>query len=104
MEVNETRFRLILDRRFAAISDTLVTKAREYATDADRLHNFHAAAALLRCTPEQACWAFLAKHLVSIGDMVASGHVQPREKWDEKLGDAINYLLLLEAITWEGEE
>lgn len=80
----------------------LVVKAREYASNGDRMHNFKKAAALSSCTPEQALWGMLAKHLISLSDMVASDEDYDLEKWDEKLGDSLNYLLLLYALLRDG--
>lgn len=76
----------------------LVTKAGEYAAGNDRLHNFKKAAALIGCTPDQALWGFLTKHLVSLSDMVESDEDYSYERWDEKIGDSINYLILLRAV------
>lgn len=97
------QFEAVLGRRIERVRATLATKRREYSRG-DALHNFKRAAEFQRITPEQACWNFAMKHLVSLQDMVEDRQVHPREAWDEKLGDAINYLILLEAITFEGEE
>lgn len=43
----------------------------------------------------------LAKHIVSIFDMIRSDIESPMEKWDEKIGDAMNYLFLLKALVLE---
>lgn len=75
----------------------LIDKAKEYASETDRLHNFKKAAALIGGTPEQALWGFAVKHLVSVADMVYSGKTYTDAQWDEKLGDALNYLILLRA-------
>lgn len=82
-------------------SQVLLSKAKEYATGGDRLHNFRLAAELNDQTMEQACWGFATKHLISVVDMVKSGDVYPMEVWDEKLGDLSNYLYLLKAIVVE---
>jgi hypothetical protein len=80
-------------------------KAEEYARDGDRLSNFKRAAALLKCHPARACVGAWSKHLTSILDMVDD--LDQGKKgwsiavWEEKLGDAINYLILLEAIIKE---
>lgn len=78
-------------------TDVLCNKAKEYATE-DRLHNFKVAAALQGITPIQALQGMMAKHTVSVADMCASGKDYPEEMWDEKIGDSINYLLLLRAL------
>ena len=44
----------------------------------------------------------LAKHLVSIADMVGARKDYPQETWDEKITDSINYLLILRAVVAEG--
>lgn len=89
-------------------SELLLTgKGHEYAesadTDAtiDRLAHFKKAAVLQDETPAQAAFGMLAKHLVSVADMVGSAQEYPIEKWDEKISDSINYLLILRAIVEE---
>lgn len=83
------------------MQNVLINKAKEYATDEDRLHNFKVAAQVIGGTPEEACWAFMTKHLVSIRDMVLSNKEYSPEVWDEKVGDALNYLVLLRALVAE---
>lgn len=90
-------FDLTIERTIKKSTDVLLTKQREYATE-DRLHNFKVAAGYLQRTPEQALMGFLAKHLVSLSDMVRSGAEYNKDVWDEKIGDSINYLLLLRAL------
>ena len=46
----------------------------------------------------------MAKHTVSVYDLandVDKGADIPLEMWDEKIGDSINYLLLLNALVRE---
>lgn len=99
------RFEQILERRKDLMTQTLSSKAKEYASDADRLQNFLDAQALLY--PEitegdhgarsRVALAFMAKHVVSVFQMVRSGKGFTREQWDEKIGDMVNYSVLLEA-------
>lgn len=104
-------FSTILELRISAIRDVLAAKAKEYATT-DRLHNFKRSAAMLNTTPEAALVGFLTKHIVSILDMVDAlphpslpgGEEAKLDQWREKLGDAINYLILLEALVSERAE
>lgn len=78
-----------------------------YATimDADdRLHNFKVAAGLQDCLPTTALAGMMAKHTVSVHDMIRgleNGLCYPIELWNEKIGDSINYLLLLAAAVRE---
>lgn len=94
-------FNRLLEIRQRAIAGSLASKAGEYAT-ADRLHNFKEAARTFGGTPAEACWSYMMKHLVSIKD-IAHGR-KPAEPGavHEKIGDAINYLVLMEAILLEG--
>jgi hypothetical protein len=91
-------FNTIFEARVNECRTMLGVKANEYATG-DRLHNFKVAAELQSCTPAQALGGMLAKHIVSIFDMLAEedSHFVP-EVWSEKLGDALNYLFLLDAV------
>lgn len=79
----------------------LTRKSEGYSTEEDRLHNFRTGAALNGITMEQVCWGMATKHIISIRDMVMSGETYDADIWDEKLGDAINYLAILKAITAE---
>lgn len=81
--------------------DTLMQKAKEYATDGDRLHNFKVAAAVQGVTPMQALAGMMAKHTVSVYDMVGTGESYPLSLWEEKIKDSINYLFLLWAMVQE---
>ena len=94
----------IVERRIAAIREILLVKAKEYARNGDRLHNFKRASALLKCTPERALCGMLTKHIISVYDMVDDlerGVWTARSVWDEKIGDMINYAILLEALIEE---
>lgn len=97
-------FNAILTDRLAKTRSVLGAKAEEYASAADRLHNFKRAAAMTGRTPAQACVGFMTKHLVSVFDLVdraAGGKPPDPAQLDEKIGDAVNYLILLEAILRE---
>lgn len=104
--MNEADFNDVVIRRVERIKTILGRKAAEYASEGDRLHNFKSAGLLLGTTPEQALLGFLMKHLVSIFDMVHDVPVQqkPLAQWDEKIGDAINYLILLEGLVVERDQ
>ena len=88
----------------AHCKDTLLQKHKEYATE-DDFHNFNVAAALQHITPEQALIGMMDKHVVSVHDLVnehAEGRQVTAEKWREKIGDNINYLLILWAMVEKG--
>ena len=97
-------FLALLEQRIDKIRAVLASKAKEYATDADRLHNFKLAAQLTRETPPEALRGMLVKHWCSIMDIVDGvKYNRPLSlaQVDEKIGDAVNYLILLEAILKE---
>ena len=81
--------------------DTLMNKAKEYATDDDKLHNFKVAAAVQGISPTAALAGMMAKHTVSVYDMIGTGETYPAALWEEKIKDSINYLFLLWALLHE---
>ena len=99
--MNSSEFDLVLEARLQKIKDVLYSKAKEYADgDRDRLHNFNKAAMMSGYSREEALWGFLLKHLVSVSDIIENTNVDrfpTREVIDEKIGDCINYFILLEA-------
>lgn len=117
--MKHTRFEKIFNRRVKLTRDVLASKNAEYASDADKLHNFKRAGAMLNCTPEKALIGMWTKHIISLLDIVdeldkkcgTNQNCFPAfdgdaymEKIDEKIGDAINYLILLEALITERYE
>lgn len=90
----------IVDEQIEHIRNTLKTKQAEYAT-ADRLYNFRKGAQINGGTPEAACWGYMLKHLVSIHDIATGVRNTTEAQLDEKIGDTINYLILLKAIVRE---
>ena len=101
--MNTEKFESIIEKRIRSCLKTLSVKSNEYATE-DRLHNFKVAAKLQKCTPISALGGMMAKHTVSVYDLIdwqEQGKVITDEMWDEKIGDSINYLLLLTALIEE---
>ena len=95
------QFNEVLERRFDMSRTVLATKAVEYALDKSRFHNFHRAGQILGCSPEQALLGMMVKHTVSVMDIIdnmAGGNIPDLGLWDEKIGDSINYLLLLDGM------
>lgn len=77
-----------------------MTKAKEYANDEDRLHNFNKAGKMSNQTPEKALRGMLLKHIVSMDDIIENidkGVLPSKALLDEKIGDIINYYILIEA-------
>lgn len=96
--MNTEDFEIAIRAQIARCTDVLIQKAAEYASDVDRLHNFKVAAKLQGITVKEALAGMMAKHTTSVYDMVASGQDYSVGMWNEKIGDHINYLLLLRAI------
>lgn len=98
--MNNEMFVKVLKDRIDKCLETLSVKADEYATD-DRLHTFKVAAELQGCTPVKALAGMMCKHTVSVYDLIndfESGKTIDPAMWYEKIGDSINYLLLLDAL------
>lgn len=79
----------------------LITKSQEYSDDGDRLHNFRVAASMQGVDMKQALGGMMAKHTVSIYDMIGDENDFVMDVWEEKITDHINYLLLLKAVLVE---
>lgn len=94
-------FETQINRQVDMSLDMLISKGEEYAT-VDRLHNFRVAAALQGIPMHQALSGMMAKHTASVYDMLKDGiDVHDSAKWDEKISDHINYLLILQAVLYE---
>ena len=91
-------FNYLLERRLGFTRSVLGYKAQEYATNDDRLHNFKVAARVGNTTPKKALFNFMLKHLVSLMDFIDEPARATPLLIDEKIGDLINYLILLEAL------
>ncbi len=91
-------FNTIVERRLTIIRRTLIHKAKEYASDENRFHNFDVAARMDGITPEQALLGMMRKHEVSVRDLINDPNSATNELINEKIGDNINYLILLEGL------
>lgn len=103
-DMTQQYFAVLLAERIAKTNTTLALKGGEYAPGNDRLHNFKVAARIDDQQPEQALWGMAKKHLVSIMDLIdlCGRNLTPsRALVNEKFGDMINYLILLEAMMIE---
>jgi len=100
--MNHEEFNQVVEEQYRQSKKTLMKKADEYAQGDDRFWNFRRAAQVLGTTPEKALLGMFVKHMVSIMDIVeltAKGQgISPRELIDEKITDAVNYLLLLKGM------
>lgn len=96
--MNQKDFTGLLENRITSIKETLELKGKEYAFNSDRLHNFKSAGRIKGEPPEKALWGMAMKHIVSVEDLINGDLENNRHNVDEKIGDLINYLILLEAL------
>ena len=96
------QFEAVLQSRLEKIKTVLGTKAKEYSSTNDRYHNFNVAGRMAGTTPEKALKGMMLKHEVSVLDLIEWSESEPtkitEELIDEKIGDNINYLILLEGM------
>lgn len=95
-----------VEKRIDLVRQTLLTKHKEYAKDDNVFRNFDEAAGgfSLHSTSAEVLWSYMTKHLVSIKDIVSEGTPVKSEVVSEKIGDVINYLILLEAMLNKNSE
>lgn len=100
--MKQDEFDQIIQEQLERCERLLLSKGKEYAEDKiDRLHTFKRAASLQGINPERALLGMLTKHVISIYDMCSEPARYDKDLWDEKITDAINYLLLLRAVVDE---
>jgi len=97
------KFDRLVETRIGKCKSVLLSKNKEYSSETDRLHNFVRAGAARGRDPVTALDGMMLKHLVSVWDMIDkmefdSRYVPEKESIAEKIGDCINYLLLLEGL------
>ena len=83
------------------LNNLIYIESKEYDFGEDRLHSFKVAGQLLKSTPEEALLGYLTKHIMSIYDMVPEADKFTYNKFNEKITDTINYLLLLKGLLKE---
>ena len=105
--MKQTEFNKTIEEALNKVLSLLVLKNAEYANTTDVFHNFRNAVGLSFYTKkESVAWEFNVKHLQSIKDIIDyieknnSVNVN-KEKLDEKIIDAINYLLIIRAMVIE---
>ena len=79
--------------------DVLIARNSNYSKgDTDALHNFVAGAAIAGCTPAQAAWGYVTKHLVALRDKIQRNDFSNVDDLEEKCCDIINYTAIIYAI------
>jgi hypothetical protein len=93
----------VVQRRVQLIKDVLQTKNEEYAGQDDVFKAFTEALPLsFHDTKQAVAWEFMVKHLQSIKliieERAKKGKIPDEKLLEEKIGDAINYLILIEGM------
>lgn len=100
--MNKIEFNKLVDERIKLIQSVLQKKGAEYANDKDVFHNFEEGTKMsFHDKREMVAWEYMMKHMISIKDMIASKDAYSEYTIREKFGDAINYLILMEAMMLE---
>lgn len=102
--MDNQEFNEILDQQLLQTKNTLTNKADEYARGKDRLSNFKKISAMMGVTNPHALLGLVMKHIVALVDFVNdldAEILQPQDRWDEKIGDIIAYMILLKALVSE---
>ena len=99
----------VVQRRIKLIQDVLQTKNEEYAGQEDVFKAFTEALPLsFHDTKQAVAWEFMVKHLQSrkliIEERAKTGKIPDEKLLEEKIGDAINYLILIEGMFKEEYE
>lgn len=100
--MNQEEFEDAINDQLETCTELLFSKSDAYNEGDDKLRNFRVAAVLQGVTIEAALGGMLSKHIVSIYDMI-DGAIENYwvGTWEEKIADAINYLLILKAMVAE---
>jgi hypothetical protein len=99
--MNGGNFEKLLGETINSIQNTLASKNKEYGQNDDRLYNFKRAGEIGRCSPVEALKGMWLKHVVSVFDLIEGNLMNKEEIVNEKIGDSINYLILLKALLAE---
>jgi hypothetical protein len=100
--MKRTEFNKLVDKRKELIESVLQKKGAEYADDVNVFHNFEEGAKMsFHNNREMVAWEYMIKHLQSIKDMISNNKPYSEHIIREKFGDAINYLILMEAMMLE---
>ena len=99
--MNRQRLEQIFENRIAECRETMGMKGKVYATDENRLSNFYAGAELAKLTPQQYAFSLVSKHIIALRDKINADEPMSDEFITEKMGDIINYMVLIEGLERE---
>jgi hypothetical protein len=102
--VKLNKFKELLETRFTKTRKVYSKKMNEYANDLDVFLSFKKGVGFsFQNTPEGVAWEYACKHFESIKTIISKlpDEIPSDELVDEKIGDAINYLIILEGLIKE---
>ena len=102
--MNLSKFKILLEGIFRRTESTFNTKRNEYAHDEDGFKSLKNGTSFsFHNEPEQVAYEYLCKHLESIQSILKKlpEEVPRYELINEKFGDAINYLIIIEGLLKE---
>lgn len=99
-------FEQVFERAVERSKGVLFSKLKEYTSDDDQLESFKTQAGMsLAATPMGIAYELMVKHIYSVRKMVQEfeecGKRPSIRLMNEKFGDSINYLILIEALFLE---
>jgi len=104
--MTQKEFDMIVKNRLEKCEQVLLQKGQEYV-EKDRLRNFKDGSQALGEIPERYLMNLVTKHwfgIITNIQRLERGQSQPSEYWTEKIGDIINYMVLLEGLLIERGE
>jgi hypothetical protein len=95
------QFNVVVENRIDLIRSVLLQKGKEYIdqTMDNPFSNFHKAIGIsFHKTGSKVAWEYMTKHLQSLKDIIDDKTPKSKEAVEEKIGDIINYLILIEGM------
>ena len=102
--MNNKDFAKVAEKQVNTCWNVLCDKSPEYDFGEDKFRNFKKASALLGISQEEVLLGYLTKHIISLCDMIPKANDFTEDKFEEKITDTINYLLLLKGMLAERYE
>lgn len=102
--MNRDSFDKHCDKFIVSITDEMRKKGKDYSGDDDILNNFKRNADALGVSKYTILAVYMNKHLDAVNKFMKDPNDSTSEPILGRIGDAINYLLLLSAMIKEDEE
>ena len=97
------QFNQIVKKQCESIKRVLLQKGSEYASAEDRFHNFNEGAIEVKLPRLKYAESLMQKHITSVRDIINQWDSKKPSPamLDEKMGDFINYLILIKGLMLE---